>query len=59
MLWREEWDVLLMDALEIAVEKEYVSYDFYKRAAVLAGEEDSKTCSVNWLKMSEITPILY
>lgn len=32
-----------MQALEIALEKEYVSYDFYKRAAVLVREPSAKT----------------
>lgn len=30
------------DALEIALEKEYMSYDFYKRASVLVGNIDAK-----------------
>jgi rhodanese-related sulfurtransferase/rubrerythrin len=32
-----------MEALEIALEKEYVSYDFYKRTSVLVREPDAKT----------------
>jgi rhodanese-related sulfurtransferase/rubrerythrin len=32
-----------MEALEAALEKEYMSYDFYKRTAVLVGEPGAKT----------------
>ena len=32
-----------MEALEIALEKEYMSYDFYKRASVLVEGPDTKT----------------
>jgi rubrerythrin len=32
-----------MEALEMALEKEYMSYDFYKRTAVLVGEPGAKT----------------
>jgi rubrerythrin len=32
-----------MEALEIALEKEYMSYDFYKRTAALVGSSDSRT----------------
>ena len=32
-----------MEALEIALEKEYMSYDFYKRASVLVENPDAKT----------------
>ena len=32
-----------MQALEIALEKEYVSYDYYKRTAVLVGDPSAKT----------------
>jgi sulfur-carrier protein adenylyltransferase/sulfurtransferase len=32
-----------MEALEIALEKEYMSYDFYKRTSVLVGDPDAKT----------------
>jgi rhodanese-related sulfurtransferase/rubrerythrin len=32
-----------MEALEIALEKEYLSYDFYKRAAVLLTDPSAKT----------------
>jgi rhodanese-related sulfurtransferase/rubrerythrin len=31
-----------MEALEIALEKEYISYDFYKRTSVLVGDPDGK-----------------
>jgi len=31
-----------MEALEIALEKEYMSYDFYKRASTLVGNPDAK-----------------
>jgi len=31
-----------MGALEIALEKEYMSYDFYKRTSVLVGDPDAK-----------------
>ncbi len=31
-----------MEALEMALEKEYMSYDFYKRASVLIGNPDAK-----------------
>jgi rhodanese-related sulfurtransferase/rubrerythrin len=32
-----------MEALEIALEKEYMSYDFYKRASVLVEDQGAKT----------------
>jgi len=32
-----------MEALEIALEKEYMSYDFYKRTSALVGDPDAKT----------------
>ena len=32
-----------MEALEIALEKEYMSYDFYKRTSTLVGNPDAKT----------------
>jgi len=32
-----------MGALEIALEKEYMSYDFYKRTSTLVGDPDAKT----------------
>ena len=32
-----------MEALEIALEREYMSYDFYKRSAVLVGDSGAKT----------------
>ena len=32
-----------MEALEIALEKEYMSYDFYKRASTLVEYSDAKT----------------
>ena len=32
-----------MEALEIALEKEFISYDFYKRTSALVGEPDAKT----------------
>jgi rhodanese-related sulfurtransferase len=32
-----------MEALEIALEKEYMSYDFYKRTSALVGDSDAKT----------------
>jgi len=32
-----------MEALEIALEKEYMSYDFYKRASMLVANPDAKT----------------
>jgi rhodanese-related sulfurtransferase/rubrerythrin len=32
-----------MEALEVALEKEYVAYDFYKRTAVLVGDLSAKT----------------
>ena len=32
-----------MEALEIALEREYMSYDFYKRTAVLVGDPGAKT----------------
>jgi len=32
-----------MEALEIALEKEYMSYDFYKRASALVEDSDAKT----------------
>jgi rubrerythrin len=32
-----------MEALEIALEKEYMSYDFYKRTSVLVGDSDART----------------
>lgn len=32
-----------MEALEIALEKEYMSYDFYKRTSVLVGDSSAKT----------------
>ena len=31
-----------MEALEIALEKEYMSYDFYKRASILVGDPSAK-----------------
>jgi len=31
-----------MEALEIALEKEYMSYDFYKRTSTLVGGPDAK-----------------
>jgi len=31
-----------MEALEIALEKEYISYDFYKRTSALVGDPDAK-----------------
>ncbi len=31
-----------MEALEIALEKEYMSYDFYNRTSVLVGDQDAK-----------------
>jgi rubrerythrin len=32
-----------MEALEIALEKEYMSYDFYKRTSTLVENPDAKT----------------
>ena len=32
-----------MEALEIALEKEYMSYDFYKRTSALVGDQGAKT----------------
>jgi rubrerythrin len=32
-----------MEALEIALEKEYIAYDFYKRASVLVEDSGAKT----------------
>ena len=32
-----------MQALEIALEKEYMSYDFYKRTSALVGDPSAKT----------------
>ena len=31
-----------MEALEIALEKEYISYDFYKRISALVGNAEAK-----------------
>jgi rubrerythrin len=32
-----------MEVLEMALEKEYMSYDFYRRTAVLVGDPSAKT----------------
>jgi rubrerythrin len=41
-----------MEALEIALEKEYMSYDFYKRASVLVEDPGAKTL-LNELALEE------
>jgi rubrerythrin len=49
-----------MEVLEVALEKEYASYDFYKRAAGVMGDADTRALlhELAWEERNHINSLL-